>query len=345
MGWYVIEDCQLGRVVAHGGGYPGYGSYVALLPDKRVGMFAFSNRTYGPISAPVWACGASTAPAPGVLLEPLSLPGSDRAQRSSCIVTTGDVWRRGGIDPARASWLAMNFLMDRSDRELGARAGAAQGRSRRSARRTHPIDRHRRARGIVRPGPATAGRMRRPAAACSDQPADASRRCSSWSSRAAVTWPATILTLYPEMFPGPLGHSLAGRALSGGGLVARHGPDSRFRDRQAPLRRRHAGGRRSGDGDAGGRARRRRRSRAGAAPGRPAAGHVAARRAAHAGPRPHAGRRSRRLDPVRPFRGHRRAAVRGPPGSSRSRSATMCCRAASPPPSPCSTLAFGCFPA
>jgi tRNA (guanine37-N1)-methyltransferase len=29
-----------------------------------------------------------------------------------------------------------------------------------------------------------------------------------------MTWPATVLTLYPEMFPGPLGHSLAGRALA-----------------------------------------------------------------------------------------------------------------------------------
>ncbi|HEX8573419.1 MAG TPA: tRNA (guanosine(37)-N1)-methyltransferase TrmD [Allosphingosinicella sp.] len=28
-----------------------------------------------------------------------------------------------------------------------------------------------------------------------------------------MTWPATVLTLYPEMFPGPLGISLAGRAL------------------------------------------------------------------------------------------------------------------------------------
>jgi tRNA (guanine37-N1)-methyltransferase len=27
-------------------------------------------------------------------------------------------------------------------------------------------------------------------------------------------WRATVLTLYPEMFPGPLGHSLAGRALA-----------------------------------------------------------------------------------------------------------------------------------
>lgn len=31
-----------------------------------------------------------------------------------------------------------------------------------------------------------------------------------------MTWPATILTLYPEMFPGPLGISLAGRALADG---------------------------------------------------------------------------------------------------------------------------------
>src|SRR5688572_10332877 len=31
-----------------------------------------------------------------------------------------------------------------------------------------------------------------------------------------MSWAAHILTLYPEMFPGPLGHSLAGRALAEG---------------------------------------------------------------------------------------------------------------------------------
>src|SRR3546814_2331384 len=31
-----------------------------------------------------------------------------------------------------------------------------------------------------------------------------------------MTWRASILTLYPEMFPGPLGQSLAGRALAEG---------------------------------------------------------------------------------------------------------------------------------
>ncbi len=31
-----------------------------------------------------------------------------------------------------------------------------------------------------------------------------------------ATWRATVLTLFPEMFPGPLGHSLAGKALAAG---------------------------------------------------------------------------------------------------------------------------------
>jgi len=31
-----------------------------------------------------------------------------------------------------------------------------------------------------------------------------------------MTWTATILTIFPEMFPGPLGHSLAGKALEAG---------------------------------------------------------------------------------------------------------------------------------
>lgn len=31
-----------------------------------------------------------------------------------------------------------------------------------------------------------------------------------------MSWAASVLTLYPEMFPGPLGHSLAGRAMAEG---------------------------------------------------------------------------------------------------------------------------------
>lgn len=35
-------------------------------------------------------------------------------------------------------------------------------------------------------------------------------------SAAKSCWKATVLTLFPEMFPGPLGHSLAGKALAAG---------------------------------------------------------------------------------------------------------------------------------
>ena len=35
-------------------------------------------------------------------------------------------------------------------------------------------------------------------------------------SGGATAWSATVLTLFPEMFPGHLGHSLAGKALEGG---------------------------------------------------------------------------------------------------------------------------------
>ena len=35
-------------------------------------------------------------------------------------------------------------------------------------------------------------------------------------TRSMAAWTATVLTLFPEMFPGPLGHSLAGTALQAG---------------------------------------------------------------------------------------------------------------------------------
>lgn len=54
MGWRVLDDCDLGQVVTHTGGYPGYGSVVLLLPEKGVGVFAFSSRTYGAPSLPAF---------------------------------------------------------------------------------------------------------------------------------------------------------------------------------------------------------------------------------------------------------------------------------------------------
>ena len=54
MGFYAATDCELGLTLSHGGGYPGYGSHVLLLPDYGVGIFALANRTYAGPRPPVW---------------------------------------------------------------------------------------------------------------------------------------------------------------------------------------------------------------------------------------------------------------------------------------------------
>ena len=54
MGFYAATDCDLGLTLSHGGGYPGYGLHVLLLPDYGVGIFAFANRTYAGPRPPVW---------------------------------------------------------------------------------------------------------------------------------------------------------------------------------------------------------------------------------------------------------------------------------------------------
>lgn len=46
MGLMVYGDCDLGRVIQHNGGYPGYGSSMQFMPEAGIGMFAFNARTY-----------------------------------------------------------------------------------------------------------------------------------------------------------------------------------------------------------------------------------------------------------------------------------------------------------
>ena len=106
MGWSAIDDCDLGRVVSHTGGYPGYGSVVMLLPDRGVGLFAFSSRTYGGASLPAYRAALALQKA-GAL--------SDRDTPVTATLTTAydaarAVWRAGDINAAP---LANNVLLDR----------------------------------------------------------------------------------------------------------------------------------------------------------------------------------------------------------------------------------------
>jgi hypothetical protein len=109
MGFRVAQDCDLGLTLAHGGGYPGYGSYLLLLPEHGVGLFAFANRTYAGPSPAVWQ--AAVALHRAGLLTGRAIPVSDALALNYAVA--GEIWRTGRIDNQRSA-LAMNFVMDRS---------------------------------------------------------------------------------------------------------------------------------------------------------------------------------------------------------------------------------------
>jgi hypothetical protein len=109
MGFRIAMDCDLGLTLAHGGGYPGYGSYLLLLPEQGIGIFAFANRTYAGPSPPVWAAALDLHRAG--LLAPRPIQVSDALARAYRAATS--MYGAGNLGPGQGQ-LAMNFLMDRS---------------------------------------------------------------------------------------------------------------------------------------------------------------------------------------------------------------------------------------
>ena len=110
MGMIVAVDCDLGFTLSHGGGYPGYGSHVLLLPNRGVGIFAFANRTYAGPSAPVWDAAIALHKA-GLL--PAERPVPVSADLANAYRAAGAIYA-AGVVTAGGDALAMNFLLDRS---------------------------------------------------------------------------------------------------------------------------------------------------------------------------------------------------------------------------------------
>ena len=119
MGWRVAQDCDLGLTLAHGGGYPGYGSHVMLMPDHGVGVFALSNRTYAGPSAPAWDTAVAMDRAG--LLEPRVVPLSPVVAEAYAAAKAA--YAAGNLGPLQGR-LAMNFLMDRSAENWAAELAA-----------------------------------------------------------------------------------------------------------------------------------------------------------------------------------------------------------------------------
>ena len=109
MGMIAIRDCTLGLTLSHGGGYPGYGSFVVLAPERAAAVFGFTNRTYSAPSEAVWS--SLLAIDRQGLIPP-------RPRQVAPILETFQTaalaaYRAGNLAPLQGR-LAMNFLMDRS---------------------------------------------------------------------------------------------------------------------------------------------------------------------------------------------------------------------------------------
>lgn len=109
MAWRVAQDCELGLTMAHGGGYPGYGSHIMLMPEYGVGIFALANRTYAGPSAPAWDSAVTMLNA-GLLNRP-AIPVSSAI--AGMFEASRQAYAAGNLGPLEGK-LAMNFLMDRS---------------------------------------------------------------------------------------------------------------------------------------------------------------------------------------------------------------------------------------
>jgi hypothetical protein len=108
MGFFAATDCELGLTLSHGGGYPGYGSHVLLLPDYGVGIFALANRTYAGPRAPVWDAAVAMQRAGDLVARPQPVsPALAAAYAAVEQIFAGGTLASGG------DILAMNVLMDR----------------------------------------------------------------------------------------------------------------------------------------------------------------------------------------------------------------------------------------
>lgn len=106
-GLRVRTDCRFEHIVSHGGGLPGFGSYMEWLPDYGVGLFAMATLTYSGPAEPISRAWDAMLQTGG--LRPRELPASPIlvAMREHII----HIWRHWD-DKEVQQIAAMNLLID-----------------------------------------------------------------------------------------------------------------------------------------------------------------------------------------------------------------------------------------
>jgi hypothetical protein len=121
MGLSVTAHCTAGILLSHGGGFPGYGSYVLMSPEQGWGIFAFTNHTYGGSAGIVWEAAAQLIASAHFEGDGYHLEADAGLTRAYAGVQ--EIYRRGDIDRGGVRF-AGNFFLDRSrdrwNRQLAA---------------------------------------------------------------------------------------------------------------------------------------------------------------------------------------------------------------------------------
>ena len=106
-GLRIRSDCRFEHIIAHGGGLPGFGSYMEWLPDYGVGMFAMATLTYSGPSEPISRAWDVLLKTGG--LQRRELPASPLLADMRVHIIT--LWRHWDDQEARQVG-AMNLLID-----------------------------------------------------------------------------------------------------------------------------------------------------------------------------------------------------------------------------------------
>ena len=114
-GLQVSQDCRFSRIVAHGGGLPGFGSFMMWLPEYGVGMFAMSNLTYAGPAAPMREAFDVLSRA-GALQPRVLAPSPALVSAQQVLLQLWSMWSNTGIDSIAAD----NLYLDHPRAEIQA---------------------------------------------------------------------------------------------------------------------------------------------------------------------------------------------------------------------------------
>ena len=120
-GLRVSADCRFERIVSHGGGLPGFGSYMQWLPEYGVGMFAMSTLTYSGAAATIGASWDAMLKTGG--LRPREwVPTARQIEMRDHVFSLWRNWNDGEVKQIAA----VNFLLDAPAAERQAEIAAVK---------------------------------------------------------------------------------------------------------------------------------------------------------------------------------------------------------------------------